>query len=87
MVVVKGIIKQSIETLASASDTGGIPDFSSPMNYFRYCFYIAAILAVITFGHHNSEKYYLFMVRGLQDLIHIPLLACVLPSRLMFYMA
>ena len=87
MVVEKCIIKQSIDTLASTSESGGTPDFSSPMNYFRYCFYIAAILAVVTFGQRNSGKYYLFMVRGLQDMVHIPLLACTLPSRLMFYMA
>ena len=65
MVVRKGIVKQSIDTLASTSDTVGVPDFSSPMNYFRYCFYIAAILAVITFKQNYSGKYYLFMVRGM----------------------
>ena len=27
------------------------------------------------------------MVRGLQDLVHIPLMACILPSRLLFFMA
>ena len=86
MVVGKGIIKQSIDVIATTSDSGGLPDFSSPMNNFHNCFYIAAILAVVTFGQ-NSGKYYLFMVRGLQQMVHIPLLACILPSRLMFYMA
>ena len=87
MIVEYGIIKQSIDTLASTSENGGKPDFSSPMNYFRYCFYIAAFLSIITFGQDNSGRYYLYMVRGLQDMVHIPLLACTLPSRLMFYMA
>jgi hypothetical protein len=84
MVLEKRIIKQSLDSLSSPG-TGG-PDFSNPMNYLRYTFYLAALLALVTFGQY-SAKYYLFMVRGLQDLVHIPLMACILPSRLMFFMA
>ena len=50
MVLEKSIIKQSIDVIASTSETGGKPDFSSPMNYFRYCIYIAAFFAIATFG-------------------------------------
>ena len=86
MVLEKKIIKQSLDTLSSSPETGGIVDFSNPMNYLRYTFYLAAFLALITYGQY-SGKYYLFMVRGLQDVVHIPLIACILPSRLMFFMA
>jgi len=50
MVQEKKIIKQSLDTLNSSPETGGGPDFSNPMNYFRYSFYLAAFLALLTFG-------------------------------------
>jgi len=64
MVQEKKIIKQSLDTLNSSPENGGGPDFSNPMNYFRYSFYFAALLALLTFGYY-SAKYYMFMVRGL----------------------
>lgn len=50
MVQEKKIIKQSLDTLSSSPESGGIPDFSNPMNYLRYTFYLALFLALITFG-------------------------------------
>jgi len=49
MVLKKNLIKQDIDLLAAPSDTGGLPDFSSPVNNFRYLFILAAILFVVTF--------------------------------------
>jgi hypothetical protein len=49
MVLTSNIIKQYIDRLAAPSDEGGLPDFSSPYNNFRYLFVLAAILFVITF--------------------------------------
>ena len=45
----KNIIKQDIDLLAAPSDAGGLPDFSNPINNFRYFFVLAAILFVVTF--------------------------------------
>ena len=49
MVLKRNIIKQDIDLLAAPLDAGGLPDFSSPINNFRYFFVIAAILFVVTF--------------------------------------
>ena len=48
MVLTRNIIKQDIDLLAAPSDAGGLPDFSSPYNNFRYLFVLAAILFVVT---------------------------------------
>ena len=86
MVIEKKIIKQSLDNLTSSSGSGGALDFSNPMNYLRYTFYLAALIALLTYGQY-SGKCYIFMVRGFQDLVHIPLIACIIPSILMFFMA
>ena len=49
MVMIKGIIKQSIDNIATATDTGELPDFSNPVNNFRYFGVIGAILFIVTF--------------------------------------
>ena len=49
MVLTRNIIKQDIDLLAAPSDAGGLPDFSSPVNNFRYFFVLAAILFIVTF--------------------------------------
>ncbi len=49
MVMIKGIIKQSIDNIATATDTGELPDFSNPVNNFRYFGAIGAILFIVTF--------------------------------------
>jgi len=86
MVLEKKLIKQSLDTLTSSSGSKGAPDFSNPINYLRYTFYLAALIALLTYGQY-SGKCYIFMVRGFQDLVHIPLIACIIPSILMFFMA
>ena len=60
----KGIIKQSIDNIATATDSGEVPDFSNPVNNFRYFGIIGAILFIVTFRSYSS-KYNLFMIRGL----------------------
>ena len=49
MVLKKNLIKQDIDLLAAPSDAGGSPDFSSPINNFRYFFILAAFLFIVTF--------------------------------------
>ena len=49
MVLTKDIIKQSIDNIAAASDSGEIPDFSSPVNNFRYFGVLGAVLFILTF--------------------------------------
>ena len=49
MILTKEIIKQSIDNIAAASDSGELPDFSSPVNYFRYFGVLGAILFMVTF--------------------------------------
>jgi len=49
MILTKNLIKQDIDLLAVPSDAGGLPDFSSPVNNFRYLFILAALLFIVTF--------------------------------------
>ena len=49
MILKRNLIKQDIDLLAVPSDTGGLPDFSSTYNNFRYFFILAAFLFVVTF--------------------------------------
>ena len=49
LVMKKGIIKQSIDNIATATDSGELPDFSNPVNNFRYFGVIGAILFIVTF--------------------------------------
>ena len=48
-VMKKGIIKQSVDNIATATDSGELPDFSNPVNNFRYFGVIGAILFILTF--------------------------------------
>ena len=45
----KGIIKQSVDNIATATDSRELPDFSNPVNNFRYFGIIGAILFIVTF--------------------------------------
>ena len=49
MVMTKGIIKQSIDNIATPTDSGELPDFSNPVNNFRFFGAIGAILFIVTF--------------------------------------
>ena len=48
MVMKKSIIKQSIDNIAAVTDSGDLPDFSNPVNNFRYFGIIGAILFIVT---------------------------------------